>query len=258
MHPGNDRINKLDRRTEAISSPAAPLPSQSLTCPPLRSACSSTPGERKRRTRKIPTKEIAPGDSHALIALGMSPFMPGLDAISNQNRLVRNESILTRHVSRLEASFSTSESKHAQRYQDIYRILTEHASALSDSGGKSDNTSSTCSCTSSSPFSILSDPDFMVLVEGHIEMRNALNALITKASAFKRAVAQLNSELSELKAEFIAIQKSEVVKEVALTSSSQISSESIRSSQLSRSETHTRLSSPSSTLYSNLNGIGRL
>ncbi len=65
----------------------------------------------KPRNRKVHTKEAAPDDDQALITLGMSPFMVGQDAMANQNRLVRNESILSKHLLVLKRSVSTAQSK---------------------------------------------------------------------------------------------------------------------------------------------------
>lgn len=156
----------------------------------------------KTRTRKIPTKEVFPEDNEPLVRLGMSPFMPGLDAISNQNRLVRNESILAGQVSRLQTSFSTSETRRAERDHDIYRILTEHKTSIDR---MSRNLGADLVPSHSS---ILSDPDFVAHVEAHAETRNALNALIAKVSAYsasnKRVIDELKAVVSELSAHFPA------------------------------------------------------
>ncbi|PPR06707.1 hypothetical protein CVT26_001373 [Gymnopilus dilepis] len=86
-------------------------------------------GQRPRK-RKLKTQEAAPLDSPSVMALGMTPFMPGQDAMFNQNRLVRNEVVLSRHVANLQSSFSRSESSHAGSFEDVYRILTDHKKIL--------------------------------------------------------------------------------------------------------------------------------
>ncbi|KAF9554130.1 hypothetical protein CPC08DRAFT_197530 [Agrocybe pediades] len=172
----------------------------------------TTASVEKKRRRKSRTKEISPDDIQGLVALGMSPFMPGLDPIANQNRFVRNETILARQVSRLQASITTAEGRHAQRAQDIYRILTEHETIINNlSKAQSQDPSSSSSSAVPAPVpmptsSIVSDPEFAAQVQAHIETREALNAVISKISASaastKKAIERLTQRISELESKF--------------------------------------------------------
>ncbi|KAH9477445.1 hypothetical protein JR316_0009658 [Psilocybe cubensis] len=127
----------------------------------------------RHRTRKVVTDEIIPTDSESVAVLGMSPFMPNKDAIYNQNRLVRNEVILARHLSRLQKNYYASESAHAQRAQDFYRVLTDHKNSIDLL--KSNNQSSS---------SVNLQPEFTALVEAHNETRKALDELTKDIASF--------------------------------------------------------------------------
>ncbi|KDR76435.1 hypothetical protein GALMADRAFT_246786 [Galerina marginata CBS 339.88] len=168
----------------------APSQTQAMAIPST--SISPTPMTTQRpRVRRIPTKEVGPQDSQSLIDLGMSPFMPVQDAMFNQNRLVRNEAILAKHVSRLQHSYSLSESNHAQRVQDIYRSLTDHKAAIDSQAA-----------TSITHTSIRSDPDFTALFDAHVETRIALNHLIRKFSSssasIKSSIDQLNESIRRI------------------------------------------------------------
>ncbi|KDR76434.1 hypothetical protein GALMADRAFT_279124 [Galerina marginata CBS 339.88] len=152
--------------TGGVSTPQTPIPSLA----PL-------PTQRSR-VRRPKTKEARPTESQTLIALGMSPFMPVQDAMFNQNRLVRNETILAQHVSRLQNSYSSSEANHAKWVQDIYRILTDHNAAI--------------------------DKQMADLLNAHVETHNALNNLLHEFSSFsastKSTIDRLNDSIRKLAA----------------------------------------------------------
>ena len=48
----------------------------------------------------------------------------------NQNRFVRNEAILARHVSSLQRRYAQLESHHSRLFDDIHRILREHKTQI--------------------------------------------------------------------------------------------------------------------------------
>ena len=123
----------------------------------------------KPRNRKVHTKEAAPDDDQALITLGMSPFMVGLDAIANQNRLVRNESILSKHLLDLKRSVSTAQSTRASREEHIYGILTEHKKLLDSLSVTGTGIAHTTG--------LRGDPDFTTLFEAHADLRTRLDRL---------------------------------------------------------------------------------
>lgn len=138
----------------------------------------------KRRVRKVHTKEIPPDDIQAVAALGMAPFMVGQDAMSNQNRLVRNEAILTQHVLRLQRSLFQSESVHAQREEDIYRILQEHTASINNILVANNNMDAGASAGAAhGPSSLRMGQDFTALVEAQVDMRNRLDHLMADVAA---------------------------------------------------------------------------
>ncbi|KDR76438.1 hypothetical protein GALMADRAFT_225504 [Galerina marginata CBS 339.88] len=149
-----------------VSMPQTPVPSLA----PL-------PTQRSR-LRRPKTKEAGVTESQTLIALGMSPFMPVQDAMFNQNRLVRNEAILAQHVSKLQNSYSSSESNHAEWVQDIYRNLADHNAAI--------------------------DKQMAELLNAHVETRNVLNNFLHEFSSFsastKSTIERLNDSIRKLTA----------------------------------------------------------
>ncbi|PPQ65998.1 hypothetical protein CVT26_010658 [Gymnopilus dilepis] len=116
----------------SISSPlvylSSPLPA--IIPSSIQSAPSNAPS--RKRGRPPLTRENQPTfeDSQVLISLGMSPFMPGQDVMYNQNRFVRNEAILARHVSSLQRRYAQLESHHSRLFDDIHRILREHKTQI--------------------------------------------------------------------------------------------------------------------------------
>lgn len=122
----------------------------------------------KTRVRKARTQEIPPKDDQALMTLGMSPFMIGQDATANQNRLVRNEAIFTKHFLDLKRSVQQAEATRMSREENIYHLLSEHKAVLNDLSaiGSAARTSS-----------LRGDPDFVALFEAHADMRTRLDRL---------------------------------------------------------------------------------
>lgn len=146
----------------------------------------------KPRNRKVHTKEAAPDDDQALITLGMGPFMVGQDAMANQNRLVRNESILSKHLLDLKRSVFNSESMHANRHQHIYRILSEHTASINNFSFGGAGIAHTTG--------LRGDPDFMALFEAHADMRTRLDRLASDVLA--RAMGNIEERVTKLAASF--------------------------------------------------------
>ncbi|PPQ88576.1 hypothetical protein CVT25_009956 [Psilocybe cyanescens] len=190
-----DRPTRISEVARPISDPATPLllhtalPFNNPGTPVFTSevfASGSMPRQpRRQRTRKVVTKEIQPIDSESVAILGMSPFMPGQDSMHNQNRLVRNEVVLARHLSRLQQTYSTSESTHAHRAEDMYRVLGDHKSSI-DLLKHVQSTGS-----------IHSHPEFTALVEAHNETRKALKELTKDIASFSSTTRQSIDYLSD-------------------------------------------------------------
>jgi hypothetical protein len=173
----------LSTRLPNLSSDVQPRPFTEDNSQASRAAPSGQLGY-KQRVRKVPTKEIAPDDIQAVVALGMGPFMVGKDAMTNQNRLVRNEAILTQHVLRLQHSQFQSESVHAKREEDIYRILQEHTASISNILVANNNVDTGASAGAArGPLSRRTDPDFAALVDEQADMRNRLERLMADVAA---------------------------------------------------------------------------
>ncbi|KAF9486189.1 hypothetical protein BDN70DRAFT_237902 [Pholiota conissans] len=166
----------------------------------------------KPRVRKVHTKEVAPNDVQAVATLGMAPFMVGQDAMANQNRLVRNEAILTQHVLRIRNIQTKAESVHAKREEDMYRILQEHK-ALIDSLSVANNSagpgvgpgpSASVGAASQAPLSLRANPDFTALFEAQADTRKRLDNLIADVTAStlanRRVLENLEERIRELAA----------------------------------------------------------
>ncbi|PPQ70109.1 hypothetical protein CVT26_013394 [Gymnopilus dilepis] len=180
---------RLTQSSNATPMPPTPL-LMSTSLPDLTTLHDGKPesplSNKRQRKRKSATQEIAPVDSSSVVALGMSPFMPGQDTIFNQNRLVRNEVILARHVASLKQSYSRSESIHARRTEDIYRILTDHKNTI-DRLSKSIESNSTTR----------SNLDLATLSNSYSTTREAIKAIIHHLTSSSTSVATSISNLDE-------------------------------------------------------------
>ncbi|KAF8880455.1 hypothetical protein CPB84DRAFT_1792509 [Gymnopilus junonius] len=118
--------HEIDSTTNITSLPQSKTSSRSSD--PLPCSVDSRVPTRRRGRRPL-TRETVQSleDSQVLISLGMSPFMPGQDAIYNQNRFARNEAILAWHLSSLERSFAQLESNRDRRTEEIYCDKLNHA-----------------------------------------------------------------------------------------------------------------------------------
>ncbi|KJA26740.1 hypothetical protein HYPSUDRAFT_35889 [Hypholoma sublateritium FD-334 SS-4] len=189
LHDRRTALPSLYIGDQNLSS--APVPASMPVPVPAQSTATYRP-----RNRKVHTKEAAPDDDQALITLGMGPFMVGQDAMANQNRLVRNESILSKHLLDLKRSVLNSESTHANRHEHIYDILSDHKALI--------NNFSVGGAGIAHTTGLRGDPDFTALFEAHADMRTRLDRLAADVLAStmntKKALGNIEGRVTKLTA----------------------------------------------------------